>query len=67
MKTQGLKCNEPYFRTSLVVEVVNIWFVLQGGDGMKEKVVPSMGWGVIGNMMRELNLERRMGGSLMGK
>ena len=34
---------------------------------MKEKVVPSMGWGVIGNMMRELNLEIRMGGSLLGK
>lgn len=34
---------------------------------MKEKVVPSMGWGVIGNMMCELNLERRVSGSLLGK
>ena len=56
----------PYFTTSLVVEVANIWFLLQGGDGVK-KVVPSMGWGVIGNMMRELNLERRVSGSLRGK
>lgn len=57
----------PYFTTSLVVEVANIWFLLQGGDGVKEKVVPSMGWGVIGNMMCELNLERRVSGSLLGK
>lgn len=33
-----------YCLTSFVVDIVNTSFLLQGGGGMKEKVVHSMEW-----------------------
>ena len=58
-----------YFVISLVVDVSHTSFLLQGGGGTTEKVVPSMGWGVMvtAGGICELNLERRVGRSLLGR